>query len=214
MLKRMLAIVIGLLIMSGTASGANYPSASRQRLGGIVDLLNKATKIDRSFAKGGKTIYKLPGGQLYYVSLLDLDSDGSRWAKQDATGQSGTSLRQPDGKAVDSDSVPFFVLPGSGFYRQFGIQLGDIAAIIYKDRVEFAVFADHGPKQKLGEGSIALHRSIGHETIRSGQFHDEAIDKDVITIVFPKSGDGTPQTPAKIRALGQKLFSELGGRFP
>ncbi len=212
--KAILAVLIGLCIMGGKASGANYPSASRNRLGGIVDALSRSTKIEHSFKKGGKTIYRLPGGQLYYVSLLDLDSDGSRWAKQDGTGQSDTSLHQPDGKPVDADAVPYFVLPGKGFYQQFSIHLGDIAAIIYKDKIEFAVFADRGPNQKLGEGSIALHRSLGHETIRGGRFHDEAIDNNVVTIVFPGSGDGTPQTPDKIRALGKKLFLEAGGRFP
>jgi len=186
------------------------PSAALARPGGIVEALKEATKIEHSFRKGGKAIFKLAGGELYYDSLLDLDSDGSRFASQDATGQSDTSLHQPDGKPVDSDAIPFFVLPG-GFNSQFGIRLGDVAAVIFRDRVEFAVFADHGPSKKLGEGSIALHRSLGHETIGGGRFHDEAIDADVLTIVFPGSGDGSPQTPDKIRETGARLFTTLGG---
>ena len=187
------------------------PAASVGRLGRIVDLLGDATKIDHHFDKGGKASFRLPGGQLYYESLLDLDSDGSRFAAQDATGQSDTTLHQPDGKPVDSDAVPFFVLPGGDFAGQFGIRLGDIAAVIFKDKIEFAVFADRGPRKKLGEGSIALHRSLGHETIRHGKFHDEAIDDGVITVVFPGSGDGTPQTPDEVREIGRRLFTELGG---
>ena len=186
------------------------PDASLERLGGIVDALKRATKIDHAFRKGGKAIFKLEGGELYYDSLLDLDTDGSRFSAQDATGQSDTSLHQPDGRPVDSDAVPFFVLPG-GFEAQFGISLGDVAAVVFEDKVEFAVFADHGPHRKLGEGSIALHRSLGHETIRSGRLHDEAIDANVLTIVFPGSGDGTPQTPEKIRNLGKARFIALGG---
>jgi len=85
--------------------------------------------------------------------------------------------------------------------------------VIFKDKIEFAVFADHGPSKKLGEGSIALHRSLGHEVIRGGTFHDEAIDKDVITIVFPGSGDGTPRTPDEIRRIGGGLFATLGGEI-
>jgi hypothetical protein len=186
------------------------PAASLGRLGSIVEALKRATKVEHSFRKGGKAVFKLEDGQLYYDSLLDLDTDGSRFATQDATGQSDTSLHQPNGKPVDSDAVPFFVLPG-GFERKFDIKLGDVAAVIFKDKVEFAVFADGGPRTKLGEGSIALHRSLGHETIRGGRLHDEAIDRDVITIVFPGSGDRTPQTPEKIRAIGQTLFTALGG---
>jgi len=186
------------------------PAKSLGRLGSISDVLKNATKIKHSFKKGGKAIFKLPGGQLYYDSLLDLDSDGSRFAVEDHTGQSDTSLHQPNGKPVDADAVPFFVLPAA-FAAKFDIKLGDVAAVIFKDKIEFAVFADHGPAKKLGEGSIALHRSLGHETIRGGKFHDEAIDADVITIVFPGSGDRTPQTPDKIRETGRRLFTALGG---
>jgi hypothetical protein len=195
-------------------ANVNPPAASLGRLGSIVDALQRATKIDHHFDKGGKVTLKLEGGQLYYESLLDLDTDGSSFNTQDPTGQSDTSLHQPDGKPVDSNAVPFFVLPG-GFETQFGIKLGDIAAVIFKDKVEFAVFADHGPRKKLGEGSIALHRSLGHETIRGGKLHDEAIDAEVITIVFPGSGDiHTPQTPEKSRDIGKPLFTALGGTLP
>jgi hypothetical protein len=190
------------------------PAASLAKLGNIVGLLANATKIQHAFQKGGKAIFQLESGELYYDSLLDLDSDGSRFATVDATGQSDTSLHQPDGQPVDADAVPFFVLPGGGFASEFGIKLGDVAAVIFKDKIEFAVFADTGPKKKLGEGSIALHRSLGHETIRNGKFHDEAIDADVITIVFPGSGDGTPQTPERIREIGKSLFMALGGTLP
>ena len=188
------------------------PAASLSRLGGIVDALTRAAKIDHVFRKGGKAIFKLEGGELYYDSLLDLDTDGSRFSEQDATGQSDTSLHQPDGAPVDSDAVPFFVLPGR-FQAQFGIRLGDVAVVIFEDKFEFVVFADHGPRRKLGEGSIALHRSLGHETIRGGRLHDEAIDADVLTIVFPGSGDGTPQTPDEIRRIGERLFTALGGNL-
>jgi hypothetical protein len=189
------------------------PQASLSRLGAIADALDRATRIEHVFKKGGKAIFKLEGGELYYDSLLDLDTDGSRFAAQDATGQSDTSLHQPNGKPVDSDVVPFFVLPGS-FGEHQGFRLGDVAAVIFKDKVEFAVFADHGPSKKLGEGSIALHRSLGHETIRGGKLHDEAIDADVITIVFPGSGDETPQTPDRIRAIGSTHFIAIGGTLP
>src|SRR5260221_12936387 len=99
------------------------PAASLSRLGGIADTLKRSAKIDHVLRKGGKALFKLPGGELYYDSLLDLDTDGSRFSVQDRTGQSDTSLHQPDGKPVDSDAVPFFVLPG-GFQPQFGISLG------------------------------------------------------------------------------------------
>ncbi len=166
-----------------------------------------------------KAVLKLSGGELYFDSLLNLDTDGSVYYAQDAQGQNQTSIQNEAGSPIDSDSVPYFVLPEKNFYQRFGIKLGDVAAVIYRDKIEFAVFADEYGHQhleeQLGEGSIALHRALGHETIINGKLIDEAIDAGVITIVFPASGiENDPQTPAKIRAVGRKYFLALGGNLP
>ncbi len=192
---------------------------SKTRLGEIIALINRAEKIEHSFATEPKAVLKLAGGELYFDSLLNLDTDGSVYYAQDAQGQNRTSIENTDGSPVDSDSIPYFVLPERNFYQRFGIKLGDVAAVIYRDKIEFAVFADEYGHQhleeQLGEGSIALHRALGHETIIDGKLIDEAIDADVITIVFPASGiENDPQTPAKIRAIGKRLFLALGGNLP
>lgn len=195
-------------------------SLSIERLGAIVNLLESAEKIKHSFQTLPKAVLKLEGGELYFDTLLNLDTDGSVYYAQDGQGQLQTSIQNPDGSPVDADSVPYFVLPERGFYQQFGIKLGDVAAVIYRDKIEFAVFADEyggqDAEEQLGEGSIALHRALGHETItREGRLVDEAIDADVITIVFPASGvEGNPQTPEKIRQIGRRLFLALGGNLP
>lgn len=186
------------------------PAASLGRLGATVSLLKskRTREIDHSDLTGARFMCRLPGGQLYYDSKLDLDTDGSRFAAQDGTGQSKTSLRYADGKSVDADAVPYFVLPG-GFYHSKGISLGDVAVVIYQARIEYAVFADVGPEDKIGEGSIALHRSLGHETVIGGRLNNIGITRDVITIVFPGSGNRTPQTPELIRVIGERLFTLL-----
>jgi hypothetical protein len=210
--------IIGMLATVCSAGAYEPPQPSAACLGKIVDKLGDATPVTHQF-KGSRAIFLLRGKQLYYESNLELDSDGSRFAtkdasgrKQDPTGDPNTSLRYPGSKreSVAADAVPYLVLPGK-FYQQFGVELGDIAAVIYKNCVEFAIFADIGPSKKLGEGSIALHRALGHEPIRNGRYHDEGIDGAVITIVFPGSGNGTPQTPKKVRNIGKALFIGLGG---
>jgi hypothetical protein len=215
-----LVCIAGALLPEQSASAYQPPAASAVCLGQIADKLQHATPVQIHFDKGGGAIFILPGLQLYYDSVLDLDSDGSRFAREDAggrrqdpTGDPNTSLRYPNPKydSVDADAIAYFVLP-SGFYQRFGIHLGDVAAVIYKNNVEFAIFADVGPRRKLGEGSIALHRALGHEPIRNGRYHDEAIKGNVITIVFPGSGNDTPQTPDRIRDIGRALFVKLGGK--
>ena len=193
------------------------PAASLGRLGTITQKLAAAAKVEFPFDTHPKAVLQLASGELFYESRLTLDTDGSVFASQDPTGDSQTSIQNADGTPVDADAIPYFVLPEKNFYQQFGIRLGDIAAVIYRDKIAFAVFADeYGDQQteeQLGEGSIALHRLLGHETITAdGRLINEGIDSGVITIVFPGSGrEDDPQTPAKINEIGKKLFKALGG---
>ena len=170
-------------------------------------------KLSRLVKMGGDHIYLLPGGELYFDAPLALDTDGSVYAKQDPTGDPDTSIHNPDGTPVDANAVPYFVLPCHGFQEKLDIRYGDIAAVIYKGKIEFAVFADCGP-DALGEGSIALHRQLGRKPIVNGKLHNAGIESGVITIVFPGSGiSNDPQTPDKIRETGRRLFRELGGNL-
>jgi hypothetical protein len=186
---------------------------SNQVLGTIPQRLKSAKKLAHPVKTGGDHVYVLAGGELYFDAPLALDTDGSVYAKQDPTGQPDTSIHNPDGTPVDANAVSYFVLPCHGFQEKLGIRYGDIAAVIYKGKIEFAVFADCGP-DALGEGSIALHRGLGRERIVNGKLHNAGIESGVITIVFPVSGiSDDPQTPAKIRETGRRLFRELGGNL-
>jgi hypothetical protein len=98
--------------------------------------------------------------------------------------------------------------------------LGDLAALIFGRRLAFAVFADFGPKNLLGEGSVELFRELGEERVRSeGRVRDIGMGPGVITIVFPKSGalpdrDSEAALIAAVRSRGLSLFRSLGGVPP
>ena len=38
--------------------------------------------------------------------------------------------------------------------------MGDMAVVIYKDKLTAAICGDVGPKKKIGEGSIRLHEAL------------------------------------------------------
>lgn len=205
------------------------PHASQHRLGAIP--LDRATILPTRFENLKKAL-KLPGGQLYIDADLDVDADGSPRAKliDPIYGQESTSL-EISGKPVDAESVPYFVLPGNNpraqdrFYYQMGFRLGDIGAVIYEDRVEFAIFADVGPKEKIGEGSVFLKRSLLNKTptATSGLSVEEVkritssgIGQDVIYIVFPNSRPSdlaSENLVETIRAKGKELFRDIGGNI-
>ena len=172
------------------------------------------TKTITTPLTGKKFMCKFPSGQLYFDSKLDLDTDGSVYSAQDASGQMTTSAKDAKRNSLDADLINYFVLPG-GFYASHGIRIGDIGVVIYGIRKVYACFGDVGPSHKLGEGSISLHRDLGHETItgrfiaRGGRLINAGISSGVITIVFPGSGNGLGRTNAESAAIGEPLFQRL-----
>ena len=185
----------------------------------ITGLVKNAKPIGRNF-KGVRSLGILPGGQLIFDSELQLDTDGSDVGAGDQTHQDQTSYRYADGRSINANKVPFFVLPQkSRWVTDLGIKLGDIGVVNYKDKLAFAVFADFGPQTKLGEGSIELHRRLGFERVKNNKIRDVGIGRGVITIVFPGSRLGSrPRDEASlldlIQSRGKAKFAQLGGALP
>jgi hypothetical protein len=175
----------------------------------ITDMTNGNTDqvaLNQAFdaAKNGLVNGRRP---VYFRAGMTIDADGSPRARQiDPTGQTQTSLRYPDGRSVNAETVPYFVLPG-GKYKELGIKLGDIAAVRYNGKVAFAVFADVGPRHKLGEGSIALAQELGiPASPRTG-----GVRSGVEYMVFPGSGDRTPGDPRRNFYAGAQMLRAAQG---
>ena len=206
------------------------PAASRPLLGTIP--LDRATLIAERFA-GGKRIFRLPGGQIYIDADMDIDADGSPRARTidpcAGCGQPSTSFIFPgitsgQRRFANSETVNYVALPGNNpraadrFFRRMGLQLGDVVVVVFRDRIEYAIFADVGPRDKIGEGSIALSQSLGNDpfiTRRDGRrIIGRGIPADVIYIAFPGSTPAglTPENVLeKTRAAGRALFAGIGG---
>jgi hypothetical protein len=187
-------------------------------LGGVAGLANRANPLESAF-RGVKFLATLPDGQLMFDSELQLDTDG--WpgggGAGDRTHLELTSYRYADNHSINANEVPFFVLPLPRMWpAKFGIKLGDLAAVVFKNKLAFATFADFGPATKLGEGSIELHRRLGVERLINGRIKDVGMGPGVITIVFP--GTKLARAPADqptllnhIETNGRLLFQQLGG---
>jgi len=109
---------------------------------------------------------------------------------------------------VDAEKIPYFVLPPE-IMNADDIIIGDIALIYHRkyDSLSFAIFADIGPIDKIGEGSVALANQlhIGSDAKFGG------IDKGVIYLIFPHSGNRKPKTISEINDIGARLFKDWGG---
>ena len=133
----------------------------------------------------------------YYVSTTSLQQSSSY------------DERSPK-KYIDASKVPYIALP-SDFAKRFDISLGDLA-LVYNHangRSAYAVFADVGPKGRIGEGSIALAKQLG---IPADPRHDSAED-GVTYVIFPRSALAAARriTERNIRSSASRLYHRWGG---
>lgn len=130
---------------------------------------------------------RLPNGGLGFRAGATIDVDGSGPSHGDPDKQWQTSLSTRDGKALNADAVPFFVLPPQ-VARQFNVRPGDVGVISYKGRRTPAVFGDVGPRSRIGEISKASAEALGIDSspTRGG------VPSGVEFQVFPGSGSRRP----------------------
>jgi hypothetical protein len=81
----------------------------------------------------------------------------------------------------------------------------------------YAVMGDVGPKRKLGEGSVALHQSLGNGpfVLRHGKRRAARGigGRDVLYVMFPGSRKANEQiTKERIDKEGEQLLDKFGGK--
>lgn len=113
--------------------------------------------------------------------------------------------RSGPARYVDSTQISYVALPP--VFKELGAKLGDLV-YVYSDKTKvgrFAIWADIGPKSKLGEGSLQLARALRVEksALRSGGLRFE---------VYPGSGEGRPLSEEEIQKRGASLL-QTAARF-
>lgn len=127
----------------------------------------------------------------------------STTALQDTTEPVGSPERYSE-----STEIPFIVLPTK---QSFGAELGDFCMVWHakNNKLCGAIYADVGPPNKIGEGSIALALALGvnPDPIKGG------VDDGLAYVVFP--GSRTPDAAAlsfeEIQVKAKQLFNQWGG---
>jgi Fungal chitosanase of glycosyl hydrolase group 75 len=125
---------------------------------------------------------------------------------------STTSLEDPNcdrrdpHRYVNAEAINFIVLPGR---LGLGAKLGDFAVVIRPATAayDYAVYADVGPANKIGEGSIALAAALGiPSSPKTG-----GVGHGIVYIVFPGSAQGWRLSQPEIDQNAAGLFSSWGG---
>jgi len=148
---------------------------------------------------------------VFWSSKMAVDADGPaapgpgrRNGKEldPANGLLKTSYSFPQGGFLPSETIPYIVLPlnAPGGRKPFDplVAIGDMAIVIFGDKITAAICGDLGPDKKIGEGSIRVHEALMQHgaadpcATRDGngfckRIHDASVEEDVLFFVFPGS---------------------------
>jgi hypothetical protein len=112
---------------------------------------------------------------------------------------------------VDARTVPYLAVPKTVF-QATGVDKGDLAYVFNEKngRSSFAIVADWGTEDVLGEGSIALGKELGMDPdARTG-----GQDDGVAYVIFPGTAARPhwPRSLVEMQARSERLVVDWGGR--
>ncbi|WP_225827429.1 glycoside hydrolase family 75 protein [Streptomyces naphthomycinicus] len=127
---------------------------------------------------------------VFWKADLDIDCDGrpsSRCNRRtDPLFTTATAFQASDGRQLNAATLPYIVVPAPSHRWNFhahGVRGGSVAAVVYHDRVQYAVVGDTGPRDIIGEASYATARGLG---VRPDP-RDGGVPSGVTYIVFRDS---------------------------
>jgi len=189
--------------------------SATHRIEGVAKRIPWASGVQSalSFAglhKGALASFKNPTGGPDVVAAVtdaDIDTDGPGGSRaKDRWWSANTSLRFPSGNSCDSRNFPGVVTPPA-LRKEYGIEIGDLAWVSWKGKEFGAQVYDSGPTEKIGEISFGLAVDLGIYADRSEATEAKAATKgndvkDLLTVFFPGSGNGTAMPPEAIERAG------------
>ncbi|RVU22329.1 hypothetical protein EOT10_23105 [Streptomyces antnestii] len=143
------------------------------RAADLLGKLGRCTQISRGRYRGDDgTPANIPvcgrGGAVYWKADMDIDCDGrpgrhcNRRTDPFFTGM--TAYQDSRGGRLSSERLPYVVIPGASRVwnpAADGIRGGTLAAVVYRDKVQYAIVGDTGPKGLIGEASYATAANLG-----------------------------------------------------
>ncbi|MDX3452318.1 glycoside hydrolase family 75 protein [Streptomyces sp. ME02-8801-2C] len=152
---------------------------------------------------------------VFWKADMDIDCDGSPGprcnSRTDPSFADSTAYQQSDGRQLDPERLPFIVVPVASNiwnHRDYGIRGGSVAAVVYKDRVQYAVVGDTGPRDIIGEASYATADALGINP----DPHGGGAPYGVTYIVFKNSRVSPIEDHAAAVETGERLAKQFVGQ--
>ncbi|WP_328869248.1 glycoside hydrolase family 75 protein [Streptomyces sp. NBC_00287] len=145
---------------------------------------------------------------VFWKADLDIDCDGRPGShcngRTDPYFSDATAFTQSDGRYLDAERLPYVVVPAPSRvwdYRTHGIRGGSLVALVYQDRVRYAVIGDVGPHDIIGEASYAAAESLGIHP----DPHGGGTASGVTYIVFKDTRVDPIEDPEAAVTMGERL---------
>ncbi|MBY8341696.1 MULTISPECIES: glycoside hydrolase family 75 protein [Streptomyces] len=207
-------------VLPASASGSAGPASTQEGSVSAADLLAKVTSCSQisngKYRTDEETSATVPvcgkNGAVFWKADMDVDCDGQRTSNcnedTDPWYQDDTAFHQSNGSPLKADSLPYVVVPSSSGiwnYANAGIKGGGVVAVIYDNKVEYAVVGDTGPTQIIGEASYATADALGIDP----DPETGGTDSGVTYILFKNSQVSPIESHSAAVTLGDRLAKQF-----
>ncbi|MEU1400787.1 glycoside hydrolase family 75 protein [Streptomyces sp. NPDC005728] len=207
-------------VLPAHASGHHAPTSTQEGSVSAADLLAKVTSCSQisngKYKTDDETSATVPvcgkNGAVFWKADMDVDCDGQRTTNcnedRDPWYQDDTAFHQSDGKPLKAESLPYVVVPSSSSiwnYSGAGIKGGGVVAVIYNNKVEYAVVGDTGPTKIIGEASYATAKALGIDPDPA----TGGADSGVTYILFKNSKVSPIESHSAAVTLGDQLAKQF-----
>ncbi|KOV96426.1 hypothetical protein ADL04_17375 [Streptomyces sp. NRRL B-3648] len=207
-------------LLPAHASAAASPKSAQEGTVSAADLLAKVTSCSQISSGKYRTDEEASAtvpvcgknGAVFWKADMDIDCDGQRTTNcnenRDPWYQDDTAFHQSDGKPLKAETLPYVVVPSTSSiwnYSSAGIKGGGVVAVIYNNKVEYAVVGDTGPTQIIGEASYATAKALGIDPDPA----TGGADSGVTYILFKNSQVSPIESHSAAVTLGDKLAKQF-----
>ncbi|UFR01162.1 glycoside hydrolase family 75 protein [Streptomyces sp. Go40/10] len=205
---------------ASAAAPRSAPGSAQEGTVSAADLLAKVTSCSQisngKYKTDDETSATVPvcgkNGAVFWKADMDVDCDGQRTTNcnedRDPWYQDDTAFHQSDGKPLKAETLPYVVVPSTSSiwnYTNAGIKGGGVVAVVYNNKVEYAVVGDTGPSKIIGEASYATAKALGIDP----DPETGGTDSGVTYILFKNS----KVTPIESHSAAVSLGDQLAKQF-
>jgi hypothetical protein len=193
----------------GSAAGA--PTASQ--LLGLVQTCGKVVSAHQYATDDGRApTIDICGlnGAVFWKADMDIDCDGrnvgdGKCPGNDCCYQPQTAFTNKSHQPLAASVTPYVVIPSD--FKYAGLSGGTVVAVIYNDKIQYAVFGDTGPTNIIGEASYACAAALGINPDPG----NGGTGSGVTYIAFVGAGTvpADIEDQAATKTLGEKLAAQL-----